>query len=451
MTNPTVLDVEQLPPLNTTSEQGDLIVTVRGGGYASLAAVPYNVMTGTINGITITNGNGVSGNPTFNISSTYPGQTSITTVGTLTTGTWNSVPVAVPYGGSGLSSVTAYGPIVGGTTTTGALQSLVAGTANQMFMSGGVSAVPFWSTATYPSTAANQTILYASSANVIGTLTPVANAILFCNNTSQLVWVPYTGTGSPVLNTSPTLVTPLLGTPTSGNLSNCTGYTLSNLTSIGTGVATLLTGTSSGTGGPAGTTSPSFTTPVLGTPASGTLSNCTSLPISTGVSGLGTGVATALASALNGSGAVVGASSPTLTTPILTGVTSGSAAASGNVGQIITSSVSTVAIASTTITNVTSISVTAGQWLITGGINTNPAGTTTTSQIGCGITTSSGTLTAPDQVVVCGTLAGATTGLNANTLYLNVSGTTTVYLVGYIVYAVSTLTTNGNITALRVR
>jgi hypothetical protein len=32
-----------------------------------------------------------------------------------------------------------------------------------------------------------------------------------------------TGTGAVVLSTSPTLVTPLLGTPTSGNLANCTG------------------------------------------------------------------------------------------------------------------------------------------------------------------------------------------------------------------------------------
>jgi hypothetical protein len=31
-----------------------------------------------------------------------------------------------------------------------------------------------------------------------------------------------TGSGSTVLSTSPTLVTPILGTPTSGNLSNCT-------------------------------------------------------------------------------------------------------------------------------------------------------------------------------------------------------------------------------------
>ena len=39
----------------------------------------------------------------------------------------------------------------------------------------------------------------------------------------------------------------------------------------------------------------------LGTPSSGTLTSCTGLPISTGVSGLGTGVATAAAAAVNGS------------------------------------------------------------------------------------------------------------------------------------------------------
>lgn len=38
-----------------------------------------------------------------------------------------------------------------------------------------------------------------------------------------------TGSGNVVLATSPSLTTPLLGTPTSGNLSNCTGYTDANL------------------------------------------------------------------------------------------------------------------------------------------------------------------------------------------------------------------------------
>lgn len=46
-----------------------------------------------------------------------------------------------------------------------------------------------------------------------------------------------TGTGSTVLSTSPTLVTPLLGTPTSGTLTNCTGYTFANIASKPTTLA----------------------------------------------------------------------------------------------------------------------------------------------------------------------------------------------------------------------
>ncbi len=51
----------------------------------------------------------------------------------------------------------------------------------------------------------------------------------------------------------------------------------------------------------------------LGTPASGTLTSCTGLPISTGVSGLGTGVATLLGGASSGTGGPAGTASPTFT------------------------------------------------------------------------------------------------------------------------------------------
>jgi len=39
-----------------------------------------------------------------------------------------------------------------------------------------------------------------------------------------------TGSGNTVLSTSPTFVTPVLGTPTSGTLTNCTGYPTASLT-----------------------------------------------------------------------------------------------------------------------------------------------------------------------------------------------------------------------------
>jgi hypothetical protein len=63
--------------------------------------------------------------------------------------------------------------------------------------------------------------------------------------------------------------------------------------------------TTTGTGSVVLATSPSLTTPALGTPSSATLTNATGLPISSGVSGLGTGVATAAANAVNASGGFV--------------------------------------------------------------------------------------------------------------------------------------------------
>ena len=102
-----------------------------------------------------------------------------------------------------------------------------------------------------------------------------------------------------------TLVAPALGTPASGNLSNCTALPLTSVTGLGANVATFLATPSSanlasavtdetGSGALVFANTPTLVTPILGTPTSGTLTTCTGLPISTGVSGLGTGVATAL-------------------------------------------------------------------------------------------------------------------------------------------------------------
>lgn len=85
---------------------------------------------------------------------------------------------------------------------------------------------------------------------------------------------------------------------------------------LGTGVATWLATPSSanlaaavtgetGSGALVFATSPTLVTPALGTPSALTLTNATGLPVATGISGLGTGVATALAVNVGSAGAPV--------------------------------------------------------------------------------------------------------------------------------------------------
>lgn len=176
-----------------------------------------------------------------------------------------------------------------------------------------------------------------------------------------------TGSGAVVLATSPTLVTPTLGvasatsvngltiSATTGILTLTNGKTLSvqnTLTFSGTDTSSVAFGSGgtvaytanklsafaattsaelagvisdeTGTGALVFANSPTLVTPVLGTPTSGTLTNCTGLPVSTGISGLGSGIATFLAtpsssnlaSALTdetGTSTVVFSASPTFT------------------------------------------------------------------------------------------------------------------------------------------
>src|ERR1041385_6579547 len=116
---------------------------------------------------------------------------------------------------------------------------------------------------------------------------------------------------------------------TSVGLSLPTDFVVTNSPVTGSGT---LTGNwvtpPTGTGAVVRSTSPTLVAPNLGTPASGTLTNLSGLPISTGVSGLGTNVANFLATPTSanlaaaltdetGTGANVFANTPTLVTPVL--------------------------------------------------------------------------------------------------------------------------------------
>jgi hypothetical protein len=78
-----------------------------------------------------------------------------------------------------------------------------------------------------------------------------------------------------------TLTTPNIGTPSAGTLTSCTGLPIA--TGLAVGSSANLAGRindETGTGSLVFATSPTLVTPVLGTPASGALTNCTALPAS---------------------------------------------------------------------------------------------------------------------------------------------------------------------------
>jgi len=132
-----------------------------------------------------------------------------------------------------------------------------------------------------------------------------------------------------------------------GNPLSDGSITATDISGLGTGVATALAVNVGSAGAPV------VNGGALGTPSSGTLTSATGLPIATGVSGLGTGVATALAVNVGSAGAAVvngGAlgtpSSGTLTSvtglPLTTGVTGTLPIANGGTNSTATPTAGTV-------------------------------------------------------------------------------------------------------------
>jgi hypothetical protein len=100
--------------------------------WSTLFAGTVTGLVGVANRTTISGSLNVT--PTVDIASTYAGQNSITTLGTISTGTWEGTSVKVPFGGTGLTTIPSGGVLVGAGTSA---VNTVSGTVGQVLRSNG--------------------------------------------------------------------------------------------------------------------------------------------------------------------------------------------------------------------------------------------------------------------------------------------------------------------------
>lgn len=141
----------------------------------------------------------------------------------------------------------------------------------------------------------------------------------------------------------------------------------------------------------------------------------------------------------------------------IVGTTTNNNANSGSVGEYVSSTVSSspgVSLTNNTPTNISSISLTAGDWDVQCSLFYAPAATTTTAALGVAASLVSATLPGSSDGEAFYTLpftTGQPSVLPAPTLRVLVAVTTTVYLIGFANFGVSTAVAGGTIRARRMR
>jgi len=308
----TIRDARQWTTARTLSFTGDATgsMSVSGSGNVSAALTLATVASaGTYRSVTVnTKGLVTSGtNPTtiagYGITDAQGLDVDLTAVAGLTTtgiiirsGDGTAVTRSIAISGTGFSISNADGILGNPTITSNAsnnnsANTIVARDASGNFTAGVITASLTGNvTGNVSGSCTGNAATVTTNANLTGHITSVGNAAVLGSFTSlQLLTAltDETGTGANVFATSPTLVTPVLGTPQSGTLTSCTGLPVSTgISGLAANVATFLATPSSanlisavtdetGTGSLVFATSPTLVTPVLGTPSSGTLTNCT--------------------------------------------------------------------------------------------------------------------------------------------------------------------------------
>jgi hypothetical protein len=149
----------------------------------------------------------------------------------------------------------------------------------------------------------------------------------------------------------------------------------------------------------------------------------------------------------------IGATTPS--TGVFVGVSTNSNAAAGIVGEYIESYIalgSATALTTNVAKNVTSISLTAGDWDVSGWVGFTLNGATTSTAFAAGTSSTSATL-GTDYFVETFTsaVAGSVQQFTAPIIRFSLAATTTIYLIAYCTFLISTASAYGRISARRIR